>query len=137
MGSFNIVGSTGMDALEQVLSMTYDRHRILADNIANIDTPGYQMRDLDTAAFQKELASAITRARRQNPNNPRLVVDDRATAGASSPSHPRPLVFHDGNNRTVEDIMVDMSKNSIQQSQAAALLRNQLNLMRVVISENV
>lgn len=137
MGFLDIVGSGGIDALEQVLIMTHERHKVLADNIANIDTPGYRTRDIDTAAFEKELAKAIHRSQKNNPNVGRLSLDPAGSREFAAPSKLRRLVFHDGNNRSVEDLMVEMSKNSIQQSQAAALLRNQLNLLRVVVSENV
>lgn len=131
MNPMGIVGSGGTDLLEQVLAMAHDRHRILADDIANIDTPGYRMRDLDESAFHREIAAAVVRARRENPNAGRVRFDPARTE-----ERLRSLVFHDANDRNVESLMTTMTKNSIRHAQAAALLRQQLSVLRAVVSEN-
>lgn len=41
---------------QQALSLRHQRQEVLANNIANADTPGYKARDLD---FSKALASAV------------------------------------------------------------------------------
>ncbi len=43
--------STTVTALEQVVNFTQARHTVLAGNIANIDTPGYQAKDLSVRGF--------------------------------------------------------------------------------------
>ena len=42
----SIFGSTSIPVLEQTVHFTQARHNVLAGNIANLDTPGYQVRDL-------------------------------------------------------------------------------------------
>ena len=135
MGLFDFVGSTATDALQESLRLFQDRHRVLADNVANIDTPGYRMKDIDTGAFEGELARAITKSRRANPNASRL---EFAPPDPRSPSAQRiaGIVFHDDNNRSVERLMAEMAKNGSKHAQAASVLRNQVNLLRAVISEN-
>ena len=50
--------------LEQTMSFTEQRHQVLVEDIANIDTPGFVQRDLSVAQFLKarydQLARAIT-----------------------------------------------------------------------------
>ena len=43
--------------LRQRLDHLSERQRLIAENIANATTPGYRPRDLDTAGFERMLAS--------------------------------------------------------------------------------
>ena len=43
------------EALSRFLDVNVARHKLIASNLANIDTPGYRTRDLD---FRAELARA-------------------------------------------------------------------------------
>src|SRR4051812_30293878 len=45
--------------LEQLVNFSQSRHKVLASNIANIDTPGYRTRDLSVEKFQDKLKGAI------------------------------------------------------------------------------
>lgn len=138
MGVFDILGSTATDSLEQVLAMTQDRNKVLADNIANIDTPGYRMRDVDTDSFDAALARALERSHRANPNRSRLVLPEAnpKDPSAANADGLRSIVFHDDNDRSIEKLVVELGKNSSRHGQAAELLRTQLKLLRSVISEN-
>ena len=51
--------STTIPVLEQVVGFAQARHNVLAGNIANLDTPGYKVRDLSVEDFQKRLDTAI------------------------------------------------------------------------------
>ncbi len=51
--------STTVPILEQVVSFSQARHTVLAGNIANMDTPGYRVRDLSVEDFQSRLREAI------------------------------------------------------------------------------
>ena len=45
--------------LEQMLRFTDARHKLLAENIANVDTPGYRQKDLPLDNFQAALREQI------------------------------------------------------------------------------
>ena len=51
--------STTIPVLQEVVSFAQARHAVLAGNIANMDTPGYQVRDLSVEDFQGRLRAAI------------------------------------------------------------------------------
>src|SRR5208282_1499148 len=51
--------STTIPVLQEVVNFSQARHTVLAGNIANIDTPGYQARDLSVEDFQARLKQAI------------------------------------------------------------------------------
>ena len=44
---------------ERLLDFTAQRHRLIADNVANISTPGYRQKDLSLDAFQGMLRDRI------------------------------------------------------------------------------
>ncbi|MBY0588127.1 flagellar basal body protein [bacterium] len=117
--------------------LAQERHKVLADNIANIDTPGYRMKDIDVSKFEEKLAKSILRARQSNPNTARLDMDvlpgKPSTKAADEISG---LVFHDENNRSVEQLMTELTLNLSRHSQAVNLLRNQNNILRAIISGN-
>ena len=55
---------TVTQGLSAALNLYQARHQVLAENIANSETPGYRARDLD---FANELAAALTPADRASP----------------------------------------------------------------------
>lgn len=52
--------STTIPVLEQVMNFSQARHAVLAGNIANMDTPGYRVRDLSPEKFEAKLKEALT-----------------------------------------------------------------------------
>ncbi|QDU62086.1 flagellar basal body rod protein FlgB [Planctomycetes bacterium Pan216] len=144
MSLLNLLNTNATSMLEHVVAFTGDRMKVIASNIANIDTPQYRMRDLDAKSFDRELAGALKRSERVNANLPMVdlpSVDQVASfeASADSPDAQklRGIVFHDDNDRSVEKLMVAMQRNADRNSQAANLLRNQVRLLRSIIAEQV
>ena len=131
LGLFN---STTLPALEQSVTFAQKRHNLLAGNIANMDTPGYRARDLDVANFQNALAESIQSAAETPPS------------GAISPttrddlySGPRDameqIVFHDGNDVSMETQVTEIAKNQHLHNMAITTMRSQFALMRAAITE--
>ncbi|MFH1092030.1 MAG: flagellar basal body rod protein FlgB [Pseudomonadota bacterium] len=56
MNNFNLFNRT-MDVMSKSLGLRLARHNICATNLANMDTPGYKVRDLD---FESALQQALT-----------------------------------------------------------------------------
>jgi len=52
----NDVSTPMMNLLEKFLDVTTQRHKLVVSNMANIDTPGYQTKDID---FRGELQRAV------------------------------------------------------------------------------
>ncbi len=59
-----IFENTTIPILEQVVYFTQARHHVLAGNIANLDTPGYRVRDLSVNDFRRQLRKAIEQRHR-------------------------------------------------------------------------
>src|SRR3954463_1302687 len=86
--------------LEQMLRFTEARHNLLMQNVANVDVPNYKQKDLDVAKFQQMLGD---RVKRRETSSPGTVRFDDVSAEVEKPNST--LLFHDGNNRSMEQLM--------------------------------
>lgn len=141
MGLVNFIGSGATDAAAQVIGFSDARQRVIADNIANIDTPGYRMRDLDIGSFNRALARAIQRSQRSGrPGGaldlPSLEQLGRDPGSGGAAADLRGIVFHDDNNRSIEELSATMVDNFNQQQRAVNILRSQIRLLRSIIAES-
>jgi flagellar basal-body rod protein FlgB len=157
---FNLTNSDGIPALERMVQFTGQRHRVILDNIANLSTPGFRPRDVSPEAFEAQLAEAIDQ-HRAGPGEsmpPALGVDLSAPSRAESALplqstrevqvepdglvlHPEPMndniLFHDGNDRSVERVMQSLVENFMAFRASAQLLRNRLEIINTAIRERV
>ena len=127
-----LLNSGNTPLLEQQLQFTVRRHELIAENIANISTPGYRQKDLSLEKFQALLRDRL-QARRGAPAGSVRFDDIRMDT-----EHPmRGILFHDGANRSVEHLMSDLSKNAMMHNLAVELLRKQYQSMEAALKERV
>jgi len=118
--------------LEQQLRFTEDRQQLIADNIANVSTPNYRQKDLSVEKFQKMLRARVERQQSAAPGSVRF--DDVE----GELEHPRNgILFHDGNNRSMEQLMTDNAKNALMHNLVVELLRRQYQTMDMALKERV
>jgi flagellar basal-body rod protein FlgB len=117
--------------LEQWLQFTEARERLLADDVANVSTPNYKQKDLSLVQFQ----SALRDRMEQRDNSPPDTVsfDDISM----DVQRPRNLLFHDGTDRSMEQLMTDEAKNALMHQLAVELLRQQYSTMEMALRERV
>lgn len=129
-----------------VLSASYaeQRHRVLAENVANIDTPDYHTKNLDPGAFQESLRTALERA--EGANGARLELRGDAQVATSPggtlevhPVHePAPnILFHDGTNARLEKLLTDVGDNALFYELSMNLLRGRYQTMLSAIRGRV
>ena len=103
----------------RLLSAVELRARVLANNIANQNTPGYKRKDLE---FEQLLAAEL---RRPRPNlrrvEPKLVEDADAVASA------------DGNTVSMEEESARATENRIMYELYTTILRGRMDLIRSAI----
>src|ERR1700691_3338678 len=92
--------------LEQMLRFTEAREGLIAGNIANVSTPGYRQQDLSVDKFQQALRGRLSQ---QQASGPGSVKFDDISAEVEEPSNG--IMFHDGNNRSMEQLMTENAKN--------------------------
>ena len=116
--------------LERWLQFTDSREGFLAGNIANSSTPGYVQKDLSLPKFQESLAEKV---KQQDEAAPGAVNFDDIE---SELEHPRDnILFHDGNNRSMEQLMSDQAKNAMMHNFAVELLRDQYSMIETALKE--
>lgn len=125
-----ILESRAANAVELAARFAEQRHGVLAENVANIDTPDYQSRRLDAKAFQASLREAIDTAQKQRNNRLQLRGNRQVWTDASGALHVRPqteppqnVLFHDGTNARLEQLMTDAQQNALTYNLAVNLLK--------------
>ena len=108
------------------------RHRLLAENIANVDTPNYLQRDLDVQKFQSMLQDRVET--RRATRDPSVRFDD---LGTEEQIETAGVLFHDGNNRSMEQLMSDSAKNALFHNMMLELLRKQFSSIEMALKEGI
>jgi len=116
--------------LEQVVNFASQRHKLLLDDIANADTPGFRQKDLSVERFSSMLRNRVDERRRYGVAR----FDDMESA-VENPT--RGILFHDRNNRSMEQLSTDLAKNAMMHNLAIELLRKQFQLMEMALREKV
>jgi flagellar basal-body rod protein FlgB len=100
--------------VEQFMNLVSARQKLVASNIANADTPGYQTKDID---FQSELQSQLTGSK---PN----VIE---VSGHKNK--------HDGNNVDMDREARLLAENALRFSVASQLAHSEISTIRTAIQE--
>jgi flagellar basal-body rod protein FlgB len=109
-----------IQSLTHALDLTSLRQRIVSENIANIDTPGYQTRDID-------FASEFKRALSEDETSP---GSDTVAVHTLRGLEERP----DGNNVSIDRESLLMAQNQLQFQTGVALLRSEFSRLQLAIS---
>jgi flagellar basal-body rod protein FlgB len=128
-----LINQGNIPLLEQSMKFAAARQEVLAENVANLSTPGYLQKDLDPAKFQAMLRERVE-MRKGGPRG------GTSFAGISEQEIRNPqagILFHDGNNRTVEQLMADVGKNALKHNLYAELLRKQFSSIDMALKGQV
>ncbi len=110
-----------IDLLSKVMDITTLRHRVLADNLANVDTPDFTRSDV---TFQDALTNAI------DSDNPFQLDHVQAVVEKDEFSPMSP----DGNNVLLQKEMGGMMENQLLYNFAARVLDRKFAGLRKAIS---
>jgi flagellar basal-body rod protein FlgB len=134
----SLFSSTTIPALGEVLNFAQARHTVLAGNVANVNTPGYRLRDLSQTEFQQKLKEAIAKSRRSaEPVSPGLAYSEPGDAMRQVRSSLENLVYHDDTNIDLEKQVAEMTKNHLLHNFALSVITDQFQLLQTAISERV
>ena len=126
-----------MGFAREAINLRELRQKVLASNIANADTPGYQARDID---FSAQLTRALTRGRAAEP-----VLSLTLTAGQHIPAVARPVILPhllyrvpdqpaaDGNTVDMDRERVQFADNSVRYQTDLTLLSARIKQMMSVM----
>lgn len=134
----NLFSSTTIPALGEVLNFAQARHTVLTGNLANVNTPGYRLRDLSTPSFQQSLREAIDQSRQTTrPLSPGLATSQPGDEMRQVRRSLENLVYHDDTNIDLEKQVAEMTKNHLLHNFALTVMNNQFQLLQTAISERV
>ncbi|MCH7571379.1 MAG: flagellar basal body rod protein FlgB [Planctomycetes bacterium] len=140
-----VTNAGALPVLERLLQFAGQRHRLIVNNIANIDTPDYRPVDLSTTDFQETLGEAIDsrRARHGNAGGELRLEDSQQIEFHRNSMTINPeavgenILFHDRNDRNIERIMQDLVENALTFRMAAEFMRGRFDLINMAIRERI
>ena len=123
--------------LKSKLSYTTQRQQVIAQNVANADTPGFAPRDLKTFTFDAALkgTSSITMLEPARANTAAGYIDlgGPKAGAAQDAAAPDSEVRLDGNRVVLEEQMMKMTEARADYDAAVSLYTQSLNMMRTAI----
>jgi flagellar basal-body rod protein FlgB len=141
-----VFSSGGLAGLEDVLRFSEARHRYLAENVANVDTPGYVRKDLPVEDFDNALRDAVKRSKKSSGERMRLDLEpffrpertDTSGLGILRPlgsDSKAGVLRHDGNNVDIEREMAQLNKNFGRLKRTVSLMKKLLSQISNAMSE--
>jgi flagellar basal-body rod protein FlgB len=130
-----------VDVLTRSLNFLEARHRIISNNIANVNTPDFKAQDAPIGEFRAALERATERHRR-NPAEPlKLAAAEHIRETRTGlevtgiESKGTSILRHDGNNVDLEREMSDLAENTLLYRTLSELLRKQFAGLNAAIRE--
>lgn len=128
--------SSTTNALSLAAQFAEQRHKVLAENLANIDTPDYHTQRLDPEAFQASLQAALDQQRETRRSGLELRDNRQFSTVRNGGLDVRPaeepapnVLFHDGTNARLETALADVAENQMYYEFATTLLRGRYQSM--------
>ena len=131
----NLLSDVTSQALVVSLQGTAARQAAIADNIANVDTPGFTRSDVE---FEAALANALRGAARARhfgapafgaPSADLPAVSVRRVKDSAAPARA------DGNNVDVEREMTELARNALASRAGSEMLGARIRMLRAVIGQ--
>jgi flagellar basal-body rod protein FlgB len=140
-----IANAGALPVLGVMLNVAGQRQRLLAHNIANIDTPDFRPLDVNIGEFQKALARAVEVRRAEGGGGSPLPlsrtrevnVEPDGSVTLRPRTHSGNILYHDRNDRDVEQLMQNLAENALAFRLTADLIRRENDLLRTAISQRV
>ena len=107
------------------------RQQVLAENVANADTPNYQARDIVAPDFERRLSTASLGLARTDPNH--IVSTDTGGTQYATDSTGRYEIRPRGNSVTHEDEMMKVAANQMDYEAVTSLYMHSLSMIKLAI----
>jgi flagellar basal-body rod protein FlgB len=114
------IGDPVTNVLEKAMDVSWFRQQLIADNIANADTPQYKRQDID---FQKTLDNALNQDASGVSGLDPVFIDSNQYSQENN-----------GNNVDLENEMTQQAMNTLQYDSLARLESDQLSMLDIAIT---
>ena len=122
-----------LQALGEKMRWHQTRQTLLAENVANADTPGYRGRDLEAFSFERQLSGVRIATATTQPGHIAASATDADGFG------PRKLssfeVTPEGNGVTLEDEMMKVAGNQLDYQTITALYTRSVRLFKTALGK--
>jgi flagellar basal-body rod protein FlgB len=133
-----ILDSGYMKVARQALTGLSRRHEAIASNIANIDTPGYQRKEVSFEdALKKQVAGEQTQPQ-MAVTDPRHIQNSAAGSDLSSSMRARNVVAsrNDNNSVDIDEEMTNLVDTQLRYQALSQSIGQRLNTLRTAIRGN-
>src|SRR6202050_4968470 len=119
-----------LSMLRERMEWHQERQRVLAENVANADTPNYQAHDLAPPDFSRDLSAAGGDLARTEPQH---IAGEAVGSQFASDSGGQFEVRPRGNSVTHEDEMMKVASNQMDFETVASLYTRSLALIKLAV----
>lgn len=119
--------------LKKTLDLRSANQRVIASNIANVDTPGYAPARFE---FEKELQQAIHGkglSQTTHPDHIPIGASDLNSVTGTITTEPDKTGIGDQNGVNIDQEMMNLSENELIYESAAQLLKKKLSMLSYVV----
>jgi len=121
-------------AMKQKMSWHQTRQSLLAENVANAETPGYRGRDLKDFSFEKQLSQfSSAQITTQTTNSKHLQISMSSGGGFGVYTSNGFEVTPEGNSVTLEDEMMKVTANQLDYQMVTTLYKRSLGVFRTAL----
>lgn len=117
-----ILNTTSVQVLKKLQDYTVLKQKVIANNIANVETPGFRAKDV---SFKDEFAKALRDGEFEKAFSLEPKVYERNDIS----------VRNDGNNVDIEKEMIELQKNRMKYEVYVELLKNRFKLVKDLFAE--
>jgi flagellar basal-body rod protein FlgB len=113
-------------ALDRALGAAGLRQQVLANNLSNVNTPGFKRSDVD---FEGALAKAMDGAKNSDDTSP---FDDLTPAVATDDAS---TMRADGNNVDVDREMAGLAENNVKYNALVQIASKRMKMLEMIVSD--
>ena len=124
----NLLKSSLLSGLAQRLDFLSARSGVIAENIANADTPDYAARDVKAPEFKKMASQAAMQV-----SDPRHIASPKSVRSAHVIKAPDGEAALNGNRVSLETQMMKLSETRTDYQLATTVYRKSLDLVRLAV----
>ena len=124
-------------ALTEKMKWHQSRQGLLAENVANAETPGYRGRDLKAYGFEEQMRSLSVASIATQATNPMHIVKaGMGGDGFGSRQLNNFEVTPEGNGITLEDEMMKVTTNQMDYQAVTALYTRSIRMIKVALGRS-
>ena len=122
--------------LRQKMAWTSARQNVLAQNVSNAQTPGYEARDLKPYSFRETLSATKSTSSGLATTHTGHIQQSKVSVGASKVDADDQFweTTPDGNSVVLEQQMMKMSQNHMEFQSAINLYKKSVAMMKIALS---